>query len=214
MKNGEYDLLDAEEELMVNQQLDLHKRPSPIIRSTSLGVKSGAVQIPASWFSILNSFFIIAFASFFSRWWESKYNPSPAMKYALGLIIMGVGFGVLAYGSIPIGDGTSGVRVGIIWLILAYFFHTLGELCVSPVGLSMVSKLVPGRMIAFMFGMWYLAIAIGQKLAASLGGTIEGVVSKYDMTTFYLIFTIVPALAGVLIMFLNPVMKKLMKGVQ
>jgi proton-dependent oligopeptide transporter, POT family len=211
--NGKYEYLDEEEQKLIYQQIDLYKRPSPIIQGTTAGVKSG-VDIPASWFSILNSFFIIAFASFFSKWWESKYNPSPAMKFALGLFIMGVGFGVLAYGSIPIGDGTAGVRVGIIWLILAYFFHTLGELCVSPVGLSMVSKLVPGRMIAFMFGMWYLAIAIGNKLAASLGGSIEGVVSKYDMTTFYLIFTIVPIVAGVIIMFLNPVMKKLMKGVE
>jgi len=175
-----------------------------------------STEITVSWFSILNSFFIIAFASFFSKWWESKYNPSAAVKYALGLIIMGIGFGILAFGSrvIPAGAEAGAVRVSMIWLILAYLFHTLGELCLSPVGLSYVSKLVPARMIALMFGMWYLAIAIGNKLAGSLGGMIEEVTQKYDMTTFFLIFTIIPIAAGVLVGLLNPVLKKLMHGVK
>jgi len=213
-ENGNYILLEEKNQKLLEEQSTKLNRGSVVIRGKLIGPKSGAVEITTSWFSILNSFFIIAFASFFSKWWESKYNPSAAMKYAIGLAIMGVGFGVLAYGSIPIGDGTHDIRVSMVWLILAYFFHTLGELCVSPVGLSMVSKLVPGRMIGFMFGMWYLAIAIGNKLAASLGGSIEGVVADYDMSTFYLIFTIVPVGAAVIIMFLNPVMKKLMKGAE
>lgn len=168
-------------------------------------------EITVSWFSILNSFFIIVFASFFSKWWESKYNPSAANKYALGLIIMAIGFGLLAYGSYGIEEG---VKVSMLWLILAYLFHTLGELCLSPVGLSYVSKLVPARMIAFMFGMWYLAIAIGNKLAAVLGGQIENITKEYDLSTFFLIFTIVPLVAGILIFFLNPLLKKLMHGVK
>ena len=164
-------------------------------------------EITVSWFSILNSFFIIAFASAFSKWWDSKYNPSAAVKYGLGLIIMAVGFGFLAFGSF----GTEiGVKVSMIWLVLAYLFHTLGELCLSPVGLSYVSKLVPARMIAFMFGMWYLAIAIGNKLAAVLGGQIENITHEYSLSTFFLIFTIVPTVAGLLVIALNPLLKKLM----
>src|SRR5690606_27453199 len=128
-----------------------------------------ASEIDPTWFSILNSFFIIAFASSVSKVWDSKFNPPAAVKYGMGLIIMAIGFGLLAYGSYGI---TEGIKVSMIWLILAYLFHTLGELCLSPVGLSYVSKLVPARMIAFMFGMWYLAIAIGNKLAALLGGQI------------------------------------------
>lgn len=168
-------------------------------------------EITVSWFSILNSFFIIAFASFFSKWWESKYNPSAAAKYALGLIIMAVGFGLLAFGSL---GAVNGAKVSMIWLILAYLFHTLGELCLSPVGLSYVSKLVPARMIALMFGMWYLAIAIGNKLAAVVGGQIENITAQYSLTTFFLIFTIVPGVAGLLVLALNPVLKKLMHGVK
>ncbi|MEJ6710996.1 MAG: peptide MFS transporter [Flavobacteriales bacterium] len=168
-------------------------------------------EIPVSWFSILNSFFIIAFASSVSKWWESKYNPSAAVKYGLGLIIMAGGFGFLAYGAYGI---EAGVKVSMLWLILAYLFHTLGELCLSPVGLSYVSKLVPARMIAFMFGMWYLAIAIGNKLAAVLGGQIENITNEYSLSTFFLIFTIVPTIAGIAVMFLNPLLKRLMHGVK
>jgi len=175
-----------------------------------------STEVTVSWFSILNSFFIIAFASFFSKWWESKYNPSSAAKYGIGLILLGIGFGILAFGSssIPQGAEAGAVRVSMIWLILAYLFHTLGELCLSPVGLSQVSKLVPARMIGFMFGMWYLAIAIGNKLAGSMGGMIEEITSQYDMTTFFLIFTIIPVVSGLLVTALNPLLKKLMHGIR
>jgi POT family proton-dependent oligopeptide transporter len=173
-------------------------------------------EITVSWFSILNSFFIIAFASLVSKWWESKYNPGAAVKFGLGLIITAIGFGLLAYGSraIPQGALPGSIRVSMIWLILAYFFHTIGELCIQPVGLSYVSKLVPGRMIAFMFGMWYLAIAIGNKLAGTLGGEIEKITAEYNMPTFFLIFTIVPAAAGLIIICINPMIKRLMHGVK
>lgn len=170
-----------------------------------------ASAIDPSWFSILNSFFIIAFASTISKIWDSKFNPPAATKYGLGLIIMAIGFGLLAYGSYGV---TAGVKVSMIWLVLAYLFHTLGELFLSPVGLSYVSKLVPARMIAFMFGMWYLAIAIGNKLAAVAGGQIENITNQYSLSTFFLIFTIVPIVAGLLVIALNPVLKKLMHGVR
>ncbi len=124
---------------------------------------------------------------------------------------MAIGFGVLAFGSEGLEEGS---RVSLIWLVLAYLFHTLGELCSSPVGLSYVSKLVPARMIGFMFGMWYLAIAIGNYAAGSLGGMIETIQEEYSMSTFFLIFTIIPAAAGVLIILLNPLIKKLMHGVR
>jgi POT family proton-dependent oligopeptide transporter len=186
-------------------------RDNGIVHGTIISADSKEVTITVSWFSILNSFFIIALASFFSKWWESKYNPSGAGKYALGLIIMAIGFGLLAFGAYGLQDG---VKVSMIWLVLAYLFHTMGELCISPVGLSYVSKLVPSRMIAFMFGMYYLAIAIGNKLAAVLGGQIENITKEYSLSTFFLIFTIVPAVAGVLIYLLSPALKKLMHGVK
>lgn len=171
-------------------------------------------EVDPTWFGILNSFFIITLAPLFSKWWESKYNPSVAMKYGIGLILLGLGFGILVFGTLGIPQGAKTASVSMIFLILAYLFHTMGELCISPVGLSYLSKLVPGRMIGFMFGIWYLAIAIGNKAAGSMGGMIDKITSEYSLSTFFLIFTLVPAAVGVLSMILNPVLKKLMHGVR
>ncbi|WP_204343912.1 peptide MFS transporter [Psychroserpens algicola] len=173
-----------------------------------------ATEVPASWFGILNSFFIITLAPFFSRWWESKYNPSAAMKYGIGLILLGLGFGILVFGTMGIPQGAKTASVSMIFLILAYLFHTMGELCISPVGLSYLSKLVPGRMIGFMFGIWYLAIAIGQKSAGKMGGMIDKITEEHSLSTFFLIFTLVPAAVGLISMVLNPVLKRLMHGVR
>ncbi|HLW29813.1 MAG TPA: MFS transporter, partial [Brumimicrobium sp.] len=213
---GKYRYLDEQTKNKLAIDYSNEGIESQIVMGEVFEVKDNEVEITVSWFSILNSFFIIAFASFFSKWWESKYNPSAAMKYALGLIVMGVGFAVLAYGSSFIPQGTEAglVRVSMVWLVLAYFFHTLGELFLSPVGLSYVSKLVPARMIAMMFGMWYLAIAIGNKIAASMGGMVDEIQEEHSLSTFFLIFTIIPVVAGVLIALLNPLLKKLMHGVK
>ncbi|MBD1262290.1 peptide MFS transporter [Maribacter polysiphoniae] len=171
-------------------------------------------QIDASWFGILNSFFIITLAPMFSRWWESKYNPSAAMKYGMGLILLGLGFGILAYGTMGIPQGAKTASVSMIFLILAYLLHTMGELCLSPVGLSYLSKLVPPRMIGFMFGIWYLAIAIGQKAAGTMGGMIDKISEEYSLSIFFLIFTLVPIGVGFISILLNPVLKRLMHGVR
>jgi POT family proton-dependent oligopeptide transporter len=171
-------------------------------------------EIPASWFQILNALYIISFAPLVSKLWESKYNPSATFKNGFGMILLGIGFGVLAYGSSSIPAGAKIASVSIIWLVMAYFFHTMGELFISPVGLSYVSKLVPGRMIAMMFGVWYLAIAIGNKTAGSMGGMIDEITAQYSMTTFFLIFTIIPVGLGLFIMMMTPVLKKLMHGIK
>ena len=171
-------------------------------------------EVPASWFSILNSFFIITLAPLFSKWWESKYNPPATVKFGFGLILLGIGFAILAYGSASIPQGATTASVSMVWLILAYLFHTLGELSLSPVGLSYVSKLVPAAKIGMMFGLWYIAIGLGNKAAGSMGGMIDSITKQYDMSTFFLIFTAVPIGAGLLVIALTPVVKKLMHGVR
>ncbi|MBC8034082.1 MAG: peptide MFS transporter [Chitinophagaceae bacterium] len=170
--------------------------------------------VAASWFGILNSFFIIAFAPLVSRIWTSKYNPPAAFKYGIGMTLLGLGFASLAYGASSVIPGNELVKVSMIWLILAYLFHTLGELCLSPVGLSYVSKLVPARMTGVMFGIWYLAIAIGNKTAGTMGGMINEISAKYSLSTFFLIFTLVPIGLGLLVVILHPLLKKLMHGVK
>ncbi len=185
-----------------------------VIWMLSRELVSPTTEIQASWFGILNSFFIIAFAPLVSKVWESKYNPPAAIKSAIGMTLLGLGFASLAYGSSSIIAGEENVKVSMIWLVLAYLFHTLGELCISPVGLSYVSKLVPARMIGIMFGIWYLAIAIGNKTAGAMGGMIDEITQKYSLSTFFLIFTLVPIGIGLLAVILHPVLKKLMHGVK
>ncbi|MEH6535163.1 MAG: peptide MFS transporter [Psychroserpens sp.] len=177
-------------------------------------LSADVTEVEASWFAILNSFFIITMAPFFSKWWESKYNPSAAMKYGIGLILLGLGFAILSYGASDIPSGAKTASVSMIFLILAYVLHTMGELCISPVGLSYLSKLVPARMIGFMFGVWYLAIAVGQKAAGTMGGMIDKISEQYSLGTFFLIFTLIPIVVGLLSIFLNPLLKKLMHGVR
>ena len=171
-------------------------------------------EVPASWFGVLNSLFIIAFAPLFSKWWESKYNPNANMKYAIGMVLLGIGMACVAIGASDIPVGAATASVSMVWLILVYFFHTMGELCVSPVALSYVSKLVPGRMIAMMFGIWYLAVAIGMKLAGVFGEASEGIANQYGLSYFFWILTAVAVGLGVLSAVLYPVIKKLMHGVR
>ncbi len=170
--------------------------------------------VDASWFAILNSFFIISLAPVFSKWWESKYNPTAGVKYGVGLILLGIGFGILAFGSWDIPQGATTASVSMVFLILAYLLHTMGELCLSPLGLSYVSKLVPPRMIGFMFGVWYLAIAVGQKAAGTMGGMIDNISKEHSIGVFFLIFAVVPAIMGLVAIMLSPLMKKLMHGIR
>jgi POT family proton-dependent oligopeptide transporter len=171
-------------------------------------------EVPVTWFAILNSLFIIMFAPLFTKWWDSKYNPPASVKYFLGLFLLGLGFAFLAFGARNVPAGAESASLSIIWLVMAYLFHTLGELCLSPMGLSYLSKLIPTRMIAFMFGVYYLAIAIGNKLAHYVGGDIEKITKEYSLSTFFLIFTIVPIVLGLVSLVLHPLLKKLMHGVR
>jgi len=170
-----------------------------------------ASEITVSWFSTLNAFFIILLASTISKIWDSKYNPPVAFKYGFGLIFVSIGFLLLGIGSWGIGEG---VKISMIWLILTYLLHTIGELFISPVGLSYVSKLVPARMLAFMYGIWYLAIAIAQKLAALLGGQVEVIKEEYSLSHFFLLFTAIPLVVAIIIMLLHPLLKKLLHGIK
>ena len=171
-------------------------------------------EVPASWFGVLNSLFIITFAPLFSKWWESKYNPSANMKYAIGMFFLGLGMACVAIGASDIAVGAKTAAVSMIWLILVYLFHTLGELCVSPVALSYVSKLVPGRMIAFMFGIWYLAVAIGMKLAGVFGEASEGIANEHGLSYFFWILTAVSVGLGILSILFSPLVKKWMHGIR
>ena len=168
--------------------------------------------VDTSWFQILNPFFIITLAPLFARFWK-KYTFSAPQKFAMGLTLLASGFGMLAFGSLAIPYGAETASVSMIWLILAFLLHTMGELSISPVGLSYVSKLAPARMLAFLFGIWYVFTGLSGKLAAVMAEHMDGISSSTGMAGFFLIFTIVPFAAGLLILSLNKKIKKLMHGV-
>ena len=170
-------------------------------------------EVPASWFSILNSFFIITLAPAVSKFWEKGIITSGPIKFAMGLIILGLGFGILAWGANGIPQGAKTASVSMIWLVLAYFFHTAGELCVSPVGLSYVSKLAPVRLIGLMFGVWFIANFIANWAGGMTGSYIDQIVESTSMSTFFLIFTLIPIGAGVVLIMLKGFMKKMMHGI-
>ena len=173
-----------------------------------------SLEVPASWFSSLNSLYIIALAPLFSKWWESKYNPSANMKYALGMVFLAVGMITVAIGASDIEPGAKTASVSMIYLILVYLFVTMAELCISPVGLSYVSKLVPARMIAMMFGIWYLAVAIGMKGAAKFGENIDKIADENGLSYFFWMLAIVSLIVGFFSLIMSPIIKKLMHGVR
>lgn len=171
-------------------------------------------EVTVSWFQILNAFFIVTLASAFSKLWENVWNPTGPVKFALGLILVGVGFLALAYGSKDIPQGAETAAVSMLWLVLAYFFHTLGELCLSPVGLSYMSKLSPQKFVGLIFGFWFLASAIANLFAGLMGGLIDKISSTYSMSTFFIIIAAMPITVAVLLILFSPKLKKLMHGIQ
>ncbi|NBL64584.1 MFS transporter [Flavobacterium sp. NST-5] len=173
-----------------------------------------SLEVPASWFSSLNSLYIIALAPLFSKWWESKYNPSANMKYALGMVFLAIGMITVAIGSDGILPGAKTASVSMVYLILVYLFVTMAELCISPVGLSYVSKLVPPRMIAMMFGIWYLAVAIGMKGAAKFGENIDKIADEKGLSYFFWMLAIISLVVAVISFIMSPIIKKLMHGVR
>ncbi|QTE22079.1 peptide MFS transporter [Polaribacter cellanae] len=176
--------------------------------------QSDTTEVPASWFSVLNSLFIILFAPVFSKIWESKYNPSGPVKFAIGLLLVGLGFGVLAYGASAIPEGAKTASVSLLFLVIAYLLHTLGELCVSPVGLSYVSKLAPVKFVSLMFGLWFTANFFANLLGGFTGSFIDPISEQYGLSTFFLIFTIIPIAAALIMLLLNPILKRKMHGIE
>tara|TARA_A100001011_G_scaffold214616_1_gene222677 strand:- start:17100 stop:18659 length:1560 start_codon:yes stop_codon:yes gene_type:complete len=185
-----------------------------IIWMLSREFNNKSTEVPASWYGILNSFFIIVFAPLISKIWQSKYNISGPYKFGIGLILLAIGFAILSFGSINIPLGAKTASVSMIFLILAYFFHTMGELCISPVGLSYVSKLAPKNLVGLMFGVWFVANFIANTAAGFTGSYIDPIVENYGMSVFFLIFTIIPTAAGLIMLLANNLIVKMMHGIK
>jgi len=134
----------------------------------------GGWQMPTSWLQNVNPIFIIVLAPVFGYLWtwlaRRNRNPSIPLKFALGLAGLAAGFFVLAWGA---AGATKATPVAITWLVVTYFLHTVGELCLSPVGLSSITKLAPRNRISQMMGLWFVAAALGNLFAGLTAGTLE-----------------------------------------
>jgi POT family proton-dependent oligopeptide transporter len=191
----------------------------------------GGRKIPSGWFQSVNSVEIIIFAPFFAFMWtglgRNKGEPSTALKMTIGLALLGVGFLFMAVGG---SHADTGKLVSPMWLVWAYTFHTFGELCLSPVGLSYVTKVAPVRFASLLMGVWFLANAAANKVAGAvaaytptpgetppppasgLGGFLQ-----HASTTnhgFYMIFVVSSFSAAIVMLLFVPLLKKLTSSVQ
>ena len=174
----------------------------------------GSFAIPASWFQSLNPAFVIAFAPFVAWIWialaRRHLNPSAPAKFAIGVIFMGSGFVVMAIAASIVAHGS---KVLPYWLIATYLLHTLGELCLSPVGLSYVTKLSPKRLVGQMMGMWFLSLSLGNLAAGLIAGEFDANnVAAMPGQYMHIVYFAV-GLGSVLLALARPV-RKLMGDVQ
>ena len=180
-------------------------------------------EVPASMFQSLNAGFIFTIAPLFAMLWialaKRNMEPSTPIKFSIGIIFVGLGFLALVYGM----RSSEGLQTGVFWIILIYLLHTLGELCLSPVGLSSVTKLSPQRIVGFMMGMWFFASAAGNYVAGLIAratasdssGVSNDVFDLTQKQSFMDVYTDVGLMAigcGIFLAILTPYLKKLMHG--
>ncbi len=168
-------------------------------------------EIPGGAVQSANSIFIILFAPAFAALWvwlgKRNLDPSAPAKFALGLILMGVGFAVMVAASKYV---LAGETVLPTWLVLTYLLHTFGELCLSPVGLSSMTKLAPARFVGQVMGVWFLATAIGNNLAGQFSGEID----PDNLATMPALYTRLfwwGAIAGLAMLAITPWIKRLIR---
>jgi proton-dependent oligopeptide transporter, POT family len=165
---------------------------------------------PTEWLQSVNSIFIILLAPVFAALWvwlsRRRLEPSSPLKFALGLAFMGAGFLVMM---VAAQRAAAGVLVSPLWLVLTYLLHTVGELALSPVGLSTVTKLAPQRMMGQMMGVWFLAISLGGFVAGRAGGQFESM----PLPQLFGTVALVGVVAGGVLALLAPPLRRLMAGV-
>ena len=182
----------------------------------------GTFEIPTTWFQSLNPLFVVMLAPFFSLLWSFLgrlgKDPLTPMKFVLALFQVGLSFWFL---KMAVSEATSGNKASMIWLILAYLFQTMGELCLNPVGLSMITKLAPARFASFLMGCFFLSIAFANLMAQQVAQYFTMAQEEKMLETFtkdrgdlivfghifeFLIYS--PILAGIVLLIISPFLKK------
>jgi POT family proton-dependent oligopeptide transporter len=162
---------------------------------------------PSSWFQSLNSLFIFALAPVFAWLWirlaSTRREPSSPAKFALGLVFVGAGFAILI---VAARLAEQGIQVSPLWLALTYLLHTIGELCLSPVGLSAMTKLAPARIAGLMMGVWFLASSVGNYM----GGRVASFYEAWPLPNLFGAVAAFAIVAGVILFLLVPPIKRMM----
>ncbi len=176
-------------------------------------------EFPATWFQSVNPAIILLFAPVFAWSWvrlaRRGLNPNTPVKFAMGLMLLAVGFVFMIFGALEVKNGG---LASPVWLMAAYLFHTWGELCLSPIGLSMVTKLSPVRLVSLMMGVWFLANFASNLLSGYLFAYSDRIAKGEVFTLlggeadFFLILVLAPMAAGLVLLLLSPVLRRMMHG--
>jgi len=176
----------------------------------------GFFTVPASFFASLNSIYVVSFAPVFAWLWLKlgKREPSSPTKMSLGLLLLAIGYLWIAFG---VKDVEAGTKVSMIWLFGMYALHTWGELCLSPIGLSLVNKLAPIKFASLLMAVWFLANAAANKLAGVLSALYpDGKTTQfmgYEMNNlydFFMLFVVMAGLASLILLLLTRLLQKMM----
>ena len=175
-------------------------------------------EIPTTYFQSVNPLFIVALGPLFAWFWTSKYGKrlSTPVKMSLGMILLGIGFLFMLMATYGVQTNVVGgeekvlKKAALIWLVMTYFFHTVGELCLSPVGLSVVTKLAPVKLASMLMGVWMLS-----SFAANIiGGFVAAYVEKLGAATIFVSIAVFVIALGILMLLLSRQLSKMMHGVK
>lgn len=181
----------------------------------------GTFEVPATWFQSINAGLIFIFAPFFAALWtklaKRRMNPSQPVKIALGLILLGVGYIFMTVAGM---SAKEGAKAGMFLIFMTYFWHTMGELCLSPTGLSYVTKVAPKRFVSLLMGIWFISSFIANLGGGLVAAQVEKVESGEIKTwwdfggqaNFFFLFVVSSVAAGILILALTPLLKKMIGG--
>jgi len=177
----------------------------------------GGFEVPTLWYQSINSFFIIIFAPVFAWLWmwlgKKKIDVSAPMRFAIGLALAGVGFLLMILPANSLVAAQGALKVSGMWLAVSYLFQTFGELLVSPVGLSSMTKLSPRRYVGQMMGIWFLASSVGNLIAGIVGGSVDP--EKLEQTPQLFTWTAVALfIAAVVLGLLSIPIARMMRNVE
>jgi POT family proton-dependent oligopeptide transporter len=179
----------------------------------------GNWEIPATWFQSVNAIYIVIFAPIFSVLWiklsKRKLNPNTPMKFAWGMVLLALGFVIMAIGYSKSTSGDQVLLISPLWLCAVFLLHTFGELCLSPIGLSMVTKLSPPKLVSTMMGVWMGSFAAGNFVASQMKAismNLEKVIGT-EIQVFWLI-AIQSAIIAIILIILSPWLKRMMHGIK